>query len=45
MDYRGGETADYVYGRNGAHELTTSNRANAVKNADNLMYFIGAANQ
>jgi hypothetical protein len=45
VDYRGGETADYVYGRNGAHELTTSNRSNAVKNADNLMYFVGAANQ
>lgn len=39
------KTEDYAYGRNAAHRLTTSDRSRAVRNADNVMYFVGATNQ
>lgn len=45
VDSWGAETADYAYGRDEAHAHTTSNREQAVRNADNLMYFVGSTNQ
>lgn len=37
-------TGDYIYGRTGSHDLTTGNRSRAVRNADNIMYYIGTYN-
>lgn len=41
IDMWGPGTGDYAYGQSGSNALTVSNRAKAVRNADNLMYYIG----
>lgn len=37
-------TGDFAYGMSGAHDLATRNRKEAVRNADNVMYYIGTFN-
>lgn len=44
IDRWGGGTLDAAYGRIGAHALATSDRTKAVRNADNITYYIGSFN-
>jgi hypothetical protein len=44
VDWRESSTGDYAYGMSGAHNLTTKNRKNAVRNADNVTYYVGTFN-